>query len=501
MCRHPRLPPGPWRWKRNIFLTLLQLVLWTSGQPVRAQQAGSLTELHSDHGVLAVTMQAEEGKIRVGDLDVDAATYNGNYAGPVLRVRPGDLLNIRLINHLSQPTNLHFHGIRTSPLGNGDNVHLTVAPGSRFSYAIRIPLTQPTGLYWYHAHVHGVSERQVMGGLSGALVVEDAVPSGMKERLFVLKEIMFDDETDNEKIDDQLHGVVQSINGDLETNEAIHTNETQVWRFSNQSANRAFHLALQGHRFRIVAVDGERTNSERVTDVLDIPPAGRVEVLVDGGQPGRYDLLSKGMMTGTGAARTLDRVLGHLDVAGETNQSVHAMPAVPPPPDLRSAPIDNSRAVVFTQTKTLKATDQRFYLNGQLFDADRVDARVPLGSIEEWTIRNDTDDMHVFHIHQIGFQVTEVNGTKVPFTGYIDTIMIPEHGSVILRMPFNDRTILGRFMFHCHVLKHEDKGMMAQIEVYDPADNQPLSRLSRLYLHLWWWFHGIPWSVCGLGYA
>jgi FtsP/CotA-like multicopper oxidase with cupredoxin domain len=149
----------------------------------------------------------------------------------------------------------------------------------------------------------------------------------------------------------------------------------------------------------------------------------------------------------------------------------------------------------------LKEKDQVFYVNGRTFDAERIDVRVPVGTIEEWTVRNDSDDMHVFHIHQISFQVVEANGQPVPFTGYVDTVRIPERGELKLRLPFTDRRIIGRFMFHCHVLKHEDKGMMAQIEVYDPVVPDPIVRFKRFYLHVWWWVHGVPWSLCGVADA
>ena len=300
--------------------------------------SNGLVELHSTDGVLAVTLRAAEQKIRIGDLALDGATYNGLYAGPVLRVRPGDLLRIRLINDLSQPTNLHFHGIFTSPVGNSDNVHLAIAAGTSFTYEVRIPLTQPPGLYWYHSHMHGQSEWQVMHGLSGALVVEGAGLPGATERLFVLKDMVFDDDTGNPAIDETLHGVVQSINGALDTSETMRPGEAQRWRFTNQSANLPFHIALQGHRFRIIAEDGEATIGARETDVLDIMPGGRVDALVEAGAPGRYALLSKGMMTGTGAARRPERVLGHLEVSGDV--AVVARSAcleAAPPPDLRTA--------------------------------------------------------------------------------------------------------------------------------------------------------------------
>jgi suppressor of ftsI len=478
---------------------LIVMLAALSGLPAaRAQDLNGLTELRSSGGVLSTTFVAAEGKIHIGDMELDGATYNGAYSGPLLRVHPGDTIRIRLVNHLSQPTNLHFHGTRGSPLGNGDNAHLLIQPNTTFTYEVRIPLTQPLGLYWYHAHVHHFAEHQTMAGLTGTIVVEGSIPDPIGERIFVLKDMVFEDDTGNKEIDDTLHGVVQSVNGHLTTHEAMRPGETQLWRFTNQSANRLLHIALTGHRFRIVGQDGEPSVGERSVEVLDIPPASRFDVLVDAGPPGHYALLAKGVMTGTGSARLLDRVIGSLDVTGETMPPAPPMPRTPLPPDLRSARIDAHRTIVFTETTTAKETDQRFFINGKVFEADRIDVRVPLGNIEEWTIRNDSDDLHVFHIHQIGFQVVEVNGKPVPFTGYVDNVLVPERGEVKLLMPFTSRLILGRFMFHCHVLRHEDNGMMANIEVYDPAPTTLMVRLNRLYLHVVWWWQGVPWSLCGL---
>ena len=126
--------------------------------------------------------------------------------------------------------------------------------------------------------------------------------------------------------------------------------------------------------------------------------------------------------------------------------------------------IDEKRLVSFSEAPVTGL----FFINHTTFGHNRVDVKVPLGNIEEWTIRNASDELHIFHIHQVAFQVIEENGRPVPFDGLQDTVNVPIHGEVKVRIAFTDPAIVGRFMFHCHILEHEDKGMMQQIEVYDP---------------------------------
>jgi FtsP/CotA-like multicopper oxidase with cupredoxin domain len=480
------------------------------GPPARAEPPTNpgLTEVHSQDGTLAVTLVAAPGTLHIGSLTLAGATYNGAYAGPVLHAYPGDRLRVRLVNHLAEPTNLHFHGLFTSPLGNGDNVHLTVPPGASFTYDVRVPADQPPGVYWYHPHLHGTSERQVMSGLSGALLIDPpnppvgppvGPPSGPPQRLFVLKDISFDDPMGDPAIDDTLLDLVQSINGGLAIHPTMVPGGQELWRFSNQSADRPVHLALQDHRFRIVARDGEPVKDPPVVTTLDIMPAGRVDVLVEAGRAGRYPLRALGVGTGSGAAYRPDRALGELTVAGAPAPTPAPAAPEPLPRDLRSVAVGAHRTMVFSETTGFDPARQRFFVNGRTFDPDRIDLRVPLGAVEEWTVRNDSDDLHVFHIHQIGFQVVAVNGVPVPFNGRIDTVRVPERGSVTLRLAFTHPEIVGRFVFHCHVLQHEDRGMMAQIEVYDPRPAGLTRRLGWFWTRLWWWWHGVPWSQCGLG--
>lgn len=435
--------------------------------------APALTELRSHNGVLTATLEARPQKISLGGASFDGLTYNGDYAGPVLVVRPGDVMRIKLVNHLDEPTNLHFHGYHGSPLSPGDNVHILVQPGQSYDYVLKIPVDQPPGLYWYHAHIHHRSEHQIMGGLSGMMQVvglEDQFPElkGVQHAIFALKEYVFD-QGDDPLIDRYFHDHLVTINGGLSTPLNLRPGETGLWGFSNQSADLAMRLTLKGHSFRVIARDGQALTHEMASDDLVIPPAGRVEALIDAGAPGDYPLAVT-RLTGSGAQLTVQRVLGVLSVGGAPVQAVPALAKFPLAIDLRTKTINAQR----TFTLSEKPEENHYFINGQLFDPARVDTRVPLGNIEEWTIRNDSDDYHAFHIHQLGFQVVEINGVAQPFDGYLDTVDVPERGEVKIRLAFTDPLIVGRFMYHCHVLEHEDKGMMGMIEVYDPKNPAPM---------------------------
>ena len=415
-------------------------------------------------GVTTLTLTTTNEQVKIGDATFPGVLFNGLYAAPVIHTRPGGRLAIHLVNQLRESTNLHYHGFQTSPLKNSDNAYAIVQPGESFDYDVHVPVTQPPGTYWYHPHVHGHVEGQVMGGLSGALIVDgfsDQFPElkGITERLLVLKEFEWDDSEDP-YIDGYLHERLQTINGLPGVTIRMRPHETQLWHIANVAANKIFHLSLPGHTFRILGEDAVSRVHEETASVLDVTPGARFEVLVEAGEAGTYDLTSEKVLTGTKRSRAL----AHVVVAGEPATPVGPIAKFPPREDLRDAVVDTRRTVVFTQD----SGTERFFIDGQLFDHARVDFRVPLGSIQEWTLVNKTGDFHEFHIHQVHFQIVAINGAPVPFDGLVDTVRIPEQGSLTIRLAFTRPEIVGKFFYHCHVLRHEDKGMMASIEVYDP---------------------------------
>lgn len=431
-------------------------------------------EYSSRNGRLDVTLEARAGPVMLGRFKINGATFDGVYGGPVLRVKPGDVLHMRLVNHLAQATNVHFHGMQVTPQGHGDDSMHMIAPGDTWDYEFTVPKAHPPGVYWFHTHAHSFAERQLMAGLSGTIVVEgfqDQVPATkpLKERLFALKEFAPDRKGDLDAVPKPYNFVIKTINGQLMPRIDIRPGETQLWRFSDQTANTYFRLSLQGHPFTVIGRDAHPVaHPETVREVM-LGPSQRMDVLVTAKAAGAYVL--KAEKTSTGPVG---------DMFAAQNMALMAVrpdPSQPPPEPLGSLTvaqeaqkpipgdhIDEKRLVSFSEDPVTGL----FFINHTTFDHDRVDVKVPLGNVEEWTIRNASDELHIFHIHQVAFQVIEVNGKAVPFDGLQDTVNVPIHGDVKVRIAFTDPAIVGRFMFHCHILEHEDKGMMQQIEVYDP---------------------------------
>ena len=158
------------------------------------------TELRAADGVLRATLTAEEQEIELAGQSILARVFNGAFVGPTLRVRPGERIELELVNHLMEPTNLHFHGLHVSPEGEADNIFRTVNPGETAQYVLEIPPDHPTGTFWYHPHQHHLALEQVFGGMSGVIVIDglqEKLPpdlQGIEEHLFALKDFQLDED-------------------------------------------------------------------------------------------------------------------------------------------------------------------------------------------------------------------------------------------------------------------------------------------------------------------
>jgi FtsP/CotA-like multicopper oxidase with cupredoxin domain len=274
----------------------------------------------------------------------------------------------------------------------------------------------------------------------------------------------------------------RTINGLFKPRLEMRPGQLEFWRIGNQSSNIFYKLSLSGQSFHIIATDGNLQNRAVESKTLLLPPGARLEVLVYGPPRGTYQLQDAAFSTGPAGDQYPGQLL--MTVVSKGSPVAHPIP-IPPPsafpklPDLRKAAISRHRTIVFADT----ADPNLFYINGKPYNPDCVDTVVKLGEVEEWTIRNTAQEAHVFHIHQLDFQVTEINGERQPFLGYHDVITLPPAASdvnpsvVKVIIPFTDPVILGEFVYHCHIIQHEDQGMMSNILVIDP--NAPPAHITR----------------------
>jgi len=433
-------------------------------------------EIRSVDGVCKATLHIRKEEVQAGDQKLITDCFNGMYTGPILRVRPGDLLELTVINDGEMNTNIHFHGLQVSPDDYGDSVFTVIPLGHQYTYRFRIPEYHHPGTYWYHAHSHTTTQRQVMQGVAGTLIVDGELErwpelKGITERNCVLH--------DYQK---GLNGeVVQGIQVSWPTyrlvndqkfpDVPIRPGETQLLRLSAQGANIYYYLDFGGEKFWVVNTDGNPVNQMVETDRFPLPPGSRVDILVQFRKPGRYKLHTSEIRTGPAGDGYSAENLLTMVCAGDPVEKPVDLPltAEGPSPlrDLSEVKVDNVRTIVFNET------DNDFRIDNRYFDGTRIDQLIKWGTVEKWIIRNSTDEMHVFHFHQTDFQVVKVNGKPVPFNTHRDNINLPFRGEVEVIIPFDMPCQIGDYVFHCHILCHEDGGMMQKVRCYDPSRPMP----------------------------
>ncbi|WP_248963327.1 multicopper oxidase family protein [Sphaerisporangium perillae] len=422
-------------------------------------------QLVSANKVLKVRLVVEMRTVELAGQRLRALTYNGDYMPPTIRLSPGDRLDLALVNKLPEKTNLHTHGWHVSPQGNSDNIYLHIHPGETYRYSYRLPKDLAPGTYWYHSHAHPISEPQVFAGLSGAIVIdglEKYLPAGLRhvtQRLLALKDFQARNGAIPTAGIDSNAPTTRTVNGLVDPAIAIRPGETQLWRLANIGADIAYKVQLQGTRFNVIAQDANPVSTVWSADTLVMPPGSRFDVLVQGPPAGRSLLRTLPYTTGPAGDDYPETTLATLLSTGRPMPQATLPTTFAPFDDLRADRVDRRRTITFSEN----SASTEFYIDNKLFAPDRIDVRARLNTTEEWTVRNLADEEHTFHIHVNDFQVMSVNGRTYNARSWQDTVQLPVHGEVVIRMRFRD--FLGKYPFHCHILNHEDKGMMANIEV------------------------------------
>jgi FtsP/CotA-like multicopper oxidase with cupredoxin domain len=452
------------------------------GLPLVDETFRNPPELRSSGGELRTTFTVAPARFEVGGRTVTSAVYNGIYIPPVLRLRPGDTLFLTLVNKFEEQTNVHYHGLNVSPRINtdatvSDNIFVLVDPGQTLNYKVEIPTWHNPGMYWYHSHRHERAQRQVMGGLSGGLVIEGVLDpfrdlANVRERIMLLKDIQITPQgTVPEDIDPSATSI-RTVNGQVNPTLTIRPGETQFLRMANIGSDLYYKIRLDGHVFHEIARDGNRHTQIVATDELLIPPSSRSEVLIQGGDRGTYAMRALAFDTGPAGDSYPETVLATLVSQGDGETPIALPTTLPAVEDLRNLAVARTRTITFTES----ADGNTFYIDSgagsKQFDPNRVDSTIESGTIEEWTVLNATQELHVFHIHQTDFQVTEIDGVAQPFSGHQDTVNVSFQasdtappGQVKMLIDFRQPLIVGKFVYHCHILEHEDGGMMAVAEV------------------------------------
>jgi suppressor of ftsI len=455
-------------------------------------------ELHAKNHILSLTLHAST----TGD-GKSSFYFNGQPNAPTLRVSPGDQLKIAYINDLPSElhercligpcmdmTNLHFHGLTVSPDAPQDDVlDMLAMPGQALHYNVQIPKDHPPGMYWYHTHPHGESYQQALDGMSGAIVIEGIesyVPAlaGLPERVLVVRGRSIGNDALSTELKQRVDlssdvcggepeppQEIMTVNGAVRPPIEIAPGERQFWRFVNASADRYLDLQLEGQTFEIVAMDGmpiarhDPDHRTRTANHVLLPPAGRLEAIVTGPTTGGAlrRLISHCVDTGPDGDPNPAMVLADI-VPGPAAGSPAKIAKSSLKPEFKTLDLAAEEkapprfTVVFTEDK------KSFYINEKKFTPDAAPmVRAKVGSFQHWRVVNATGELHPMHIHQVHFLAYAENDKPIANPVWLDTVNVPYGGTVDVIMDFTDPVIRGMSVFHCHLLNHEDKGMMAKI--------------------------------------
>ncbi len=502
-------------------------------------------DIYSQNGVLKVTFNYYTTVDQWGRTLFCYSTPQGD-EGPTLHLNPGDTLDLTLSNRESgspppafeqvtgkgtlcgafymtpQSANLHYHGLNVTPHCHGDEViHTLVNPGENFHYKIRVPKDEPPGMYWYHAHVHGIASPAVQGGASGAIEIEGIANLqhavlNLPQRFLVVRDQPLQNPPQNPRLqptapfwDVSLNYVPVSYPNYTPGVIQMQAGAQEFWRVVNASADTVMDLQLlydgQAQSVQIVAFDGVPVGSQdgkhqgtliTQTDVL-IPPAGRAEFIVTGPSASVQHAVFMTNHIDTGPAGDIDtrRPLAQIQLTNDMRKiPKRIQPIAETVSGNRFANVDDrmvseNRCVYFdekTGTDRLRTPGAGGVFYVTVCGAPEVPyapdnppaVTVKQGSVEDWVIENHTQEVHEFHMHQIHFQIIAIDGKPIPVKQrqWYDTFQVPywnnkgKSPSITARMDFRGADV-GEFVFHCHILDHEDAGMMANIRVIPANGN------------------------------
>lgn len=407
-------------------------------------------------------------------------TFNGSFPGPTIVVRKGDMFNARVVNRLTVPSVIHWHGILTPELMDGHPKD-SIAAGK--SADISFPILQRAGTYFYHSHAHKATASQVYRGLAGFFIVEDATEStlGLPSGAFDVPLLIQDKRTNTNRDLVYSPSMMDNMSGYLGTDILINGTpnayldiNTTLYRFRllNGSNARIYKIAFSdGTPFSVISSDGGLLEKPTQKASAFLSPGERIEIVVDfsSHQVGQSIYLKSldfpyAGMSMSGTPQGTEMNLLKLSVAGSTSSGGIL------PPTLSTIEKYDLTASKRTRAFTLAMSGMVHTINDKQFVMDRIDETIGRGELERWDFINTGDETHPVHIHGSHFQVLERDGKPSIETndlGWKDTVMVPAMTTVSVLVRFD--AYEGRYLLHCHNLEHEDTGMMLNIQVTPTA--------------------------------
>jgi blue copper oxidase len=404
---------------------------------------------------------------------------NGTYLGPTLRATRGDRVAVHVANGLPEPTTIHWHGMHLPAAADG-GPHQPIEPGATWSPGWTID--QPAATLWYHPHLHQRTEDHVYRGIAGLFLLDDPQASalplpnryGVDDIPVVLQDKRFDSRGN---LDFGQHpftpigrlGADMLVNGTHDPHLEVGSQRVR-FRLLNASTARSYHIGFTDDRsFELVATDGGLLERPQRTTRVPLSPGERAEVVAEF-RPGERVVLRSfqpdlGMDAFQGRFAGADDTFDLLQVRSAATLT----PSPPVPPRLAQHEPFDQRAAATTRRFEL---DGGSAINGRPMDMGRIDQTVTVGTTEVWEVANRSGNLHNFHVHDVQFKVVGHAGGAPPATmaGWKDTVPVQPGASLRLLVRFTDYTDPALpYMFHCHLLWHEDTGMMGQFVVVRPG--------------------------------
>jgi len=405
-----------------------------------------------DGGRIAVRLDASETEWEFAPgRTVRGYGFNGQVPGPPIEAEVGDTLVVALTNGLSEPTTIHWHGLRVPADMDGTDVaQRPVAPGETFEYCFVVP---DEGTFWYHSHVN--ETEQIERGLYGALIVRGPdEPVVDRERIVLLDDLKLDEEGQIAPFGDPhehhagREGDVRLVNGGQEPELEIAGGQIERWRVVNAANTRYVRLSIGGLPFSILGTDGGPLPAPlQATDVL-VTPGERVDLAVGPFAEGEQ-MEIEALPYDRGKGESPRERFATLRV-GSAEQSGAKIPRTL----RRIDPLVNGD-VQPTRTVSMKAL-----MHGGHHQRDEP---VRVNDLQVWDLVNETGQDHPFHLHGFFFQIVDVDGEPPPVLSWKDTVNVPRKGRVRIAWLPDDRP--GQWMYHCHILEHHAMGMMAHFDV------------------------------------